>query len=103
VRFDPDQGHENSPGVAATVGALCTFAVLSGVTLAAGELLETLLVLGAYTGSFSLFIPVVTVAIAVGYEALAERARHHSTLVTRAAGLVLVVGGIGQLYFALAA
>jgi cytochrome c-type biogenesis protein len=164
-------------GVAATVGALCTFAVLSVLALAAGELLEsilplverligllliglggvvlwrgtlslhvqlperrasvigfglfgalyalaatacvlplflavsiqsfalstleTLLVLGAYAGSFALLMLAVTVAIAVGYDALADRARRHGALFTRIAGVVLVLAGIGQLYFAL--
>jgi cytochrome c-type biogenesis protein len=42
----------------------------------------------------------VTVAIAVGYDAFAERASRHGPLFTRIAGVVLVLAGIGQLYFA---
>jgi cytochrome c-type biogenesis protein len=62
----------------------------------------TALILGAYAGSVGALIIVATVATGVGHEALVGRVSEHVEILTKLAGGVLVVAGLGQLYLALA-
>lgn len=64
------------------------------------SLAGTALVFGAYTAGFAIFMLAATVAVAIGQEAFLERFRSRSQLLTRTAGVVLVVAGILQLYIA---
>lgn len=64
------------------------------------SLLGTALVFGAYMTGFSVFMLAATVAIAIGQAAFLERFRAHSGTLTKAAGLVLVLAGVVQLYIA---
>ncbi len=61
---------------------------------------ETAIVLGSYAGSFGVLMVVATVATAVGHDALTERVAAHTETLTRVAGVVLVLAGIGQIYVA---
>ncbi|MEF8778767.1 MAG: cytochrome c biogenesis protein CcdA [Natronomonas sp.] len=63
----------------------------------------TAFVLGSYAGSFGVLMVVATVATGVGHDALVGRVSEQVDTLTRVAGAVLVVAGIGQLYLALAA
>jgi cytochrome c-type biogenesis protein len=60
----------------------------------------TVLVLGAYAGSFAVLMISATVATAVGQEAFLQRFRPHANTLTRVAGGVLIVAGLIQLYIA---
>ena len=61
---------------------------------------ESAIVLGAYVGGFGILMMAITVATAVGYELGAGRVATHSQLLTRLAGLVMILAGSGQLYVA---
>lgn len=58
------------------------------------------LVLGAYAGTFGLLMLAATVATAIGHDAILSRMSTHSGLLTRAAGVVIVIAGAVQLYVA---
>lgn len=60
-----------------------------------------LAVFGAYALGFGVLLLGATVAIAVGRDALLNRLAGHSRGINRAAGVVLVLAGIGQLWVAL--
>jgi cytochrome c-type biogenesis protein len=62
----------------------------------------TALVLGSYAGSVGALMIATTVATAVGHDALARRIAGRVGTLTRLAGAVLVLAGIGQLYVVLA-
>lgn len=61
---------------------------------------ETALVLGAYAVGFAALVLSVTVATAVGYNLGAARVTGYTELFVRAAGVVLILSGFGQLYVA---
>lgn len=61
----------------------------------------SVLVLAAYAGSFAVLVLAATVAVAIGHDALAGRLAPHGATLTRVAGVVLVVAGVGQVYLAL--
>lgn len=63
----------------------------------------TAVVLGAYGGSVGVLMIGATVAVAFGHDALAGRIAARAGSLSRVAGAILVVAGVGQLYFALAA
>lgn len=86
--------------LAATACVLPLFlaVALQSVTLSPPE---TAVVFGAYAGSIGALMLATTAATAVGYDALAGRVAAHAEALTRLAGVVLVLAGIGQLYVAL--
>ena len=61
---------------------------------------ETALVLGSYVGAFAALMLSVTVAIAVGYNLGAARFAGYTEALVRAAGALLVLAGLGQVYVA---
>lgn len=61
----------------------------------------TAVVMGSFAGSFSVLMIGATVATAVGYEALVGRVSAHVDLLTRIAGVILVIAGFGQLVVAI--
>ncbi len=87
--------------LAATACVLPLFlsVALQSLTLSPGE---TAVVLGSYAGSFGVLMVAATVATAIGHDALTGRIAENVGLLTRLAGGVLVLAGIGQLYVALA-
>lgn len=60
----------------------------------------TALVLGAYASAFSLLMLAATVAVAVGRSTLVGQFAGYAPQLTRAAGVVIVLAGLGQLYIA---
>jgi cytochrome c-type biogenesis protein len=60
----------------------------------------TAIVLGSYAVSFGALMIVATVATAVGHDALVGRVSERINVITRIAGVVLIVAGLGQLYLA---
>lgn len=85
--------------LAATACVLPLFlaVALQSLTLSAAG---TAVVLGSYAGAFSVLLLGLTVATAVGYEALSGRVSRHVETLTRIAGVVLIVAGIAQIYIA---
>lgn len=61
----------------------------------------TVLVLGAYAGSVGVLMVVTTIATAVGHDALTDRIVGNIETITRLAGVVLVLAGLGQIYVVL--
>ena len=86
--------------VAATACVLPVFlsVALQALNLGAGG---AVIVLGAYAGTFGLLMLAATVATAIGHDAVVGRMTAHSGLLTRAAGVVIVIAGLIQLYVAL--
>lgn len=85
--------------LAATACVLPLFLSVSVVSVelsAAG----TLLVLGAYAGSFAALMLAATITTAVGKQALMSRFAGHAGTMTKVAGVVLVVAGVVQLALA---
>lgn len=62
----------------------------------------TVLVIGTYAATFGVLLLSLTVATAVGYDALSSRLSRHTPLLLRAAGAGLILGGLGQTYVAFA-
>ena len=60
----------------------------------------TVLVLGAYTATFGVLMLAATVATAVGHDALLGRMASRAGLLTKAAGVVIVLAGLGQIFVA---
>ncbi len=87
--------------LAATACVLPLFlaVALQSLTLSTGG---TAVVLGAYAGSFGVLMVAATVATALGHDAVVGRIADNVDTLTRLAGVVLVLAGIGQLYVALA-
>lgn len=85
--------------LAATACVLPLFlaVVLQSLTMPAGA---TAAVLGTYAGTFGILMLAVTVATAVGHDVGGEKLAKHGDTITRLAGIVLIVAGIGQLYVA---
>lgn len=79
---------------AGCVAPLFLAIVLRALTYPAGP---ALVVLGAYAAGFSVLMLAATVAIAVGRNALLERVLDHRHRLEQAAGVALVLAGIGQL------
>lgn len=79
---------------AGCVAPLFLAIVLRALTYPAGD---ALVVLGAYATGFSVLMLGATVAIAVGRNALLKRVLDRRNLLERAAGVALVLAGIGQL------
>ena len=71
--------------------------ILQSLTMSA---VATAIVFAAYVGGFGVLMLAVTVATAVGYEIGAGRVAAHSELLTKLAGVVLILAGSGQLYVA---
>jgi len=60
----------------------------------------TVLVLGAYATSFGALMLAATIATAVGHDALLGRMASRAGLLTKAAGVVIVLAGLAQIYVA---
>lgn len=86
----------------ALASAACVLPVFLGVALRATTLppTETAVVLGAYGGVVAVLMLATTVAIATGRSLDIERVVGPDRLIS-AAGVLLILGGIGQLYVAL--
>lgn len=86
----------------ALASAACVLPVFLGVALRATMLppTETTVVLGAYGGVVAALMLAATIAIATGRSLGIERVVGFDRLIS-AAGVLLVLGGIGQLYVAL--
>ena len=61
-----------------------------------------LVVFGAYAGAFAALMLAATVAVAIGQEAVLGRLAGRGHLLTYAAGVILVIAGVIQLYIAFA-
>jgi cytochrome c-type biogenesis protein len=85
--------------LAATACVLPLFlaVAIQSVALSPGA---SVLVLTAYAGSFAALVLAATVAVAIGHDALAGRLRPHGATLSRLAGVVLVLAGVGQMYLA---
>jgi cytochrome c-type biogenesis protein len=85
--------------LAATACVLPLFlaVAIQSVALSPGA---SVLVLAAYAGSFAALVLAATVAVAIGHDALAGRLRPHGATLSRLAGVVLVLAGVGQMYLA---
>ena len=90
--------------VYAVAAAGCVAPVFLAIVVRAVSLptVEALAVLGAYAAGFGVLFLAATVAIGVGRDALLQRLAGHTETMFRAAGVVLVLAGLGQLYVALA-
>jgi cytochrome c-type biogenesis protein len=85
----------------ASAAAGCTapfFVAVASLGLAAGPT-GAVAVLGAYALGMSVLMVGVTVAIALGRDALLGRIRANAGQLSRVAGVVLVVAGLVQLYY----
>jgi len=85
----------------AAAAAGCTAPIFVGIgvqAVAAGPT-NALAVFGAYAAGTSLPMVAVTVAAALGRDALLDRLRAHTALVERAMGVLLALAGVVQLYF----
>lgn len=89
-------------GVYAIAATACVLPLFLSVAVTSVGLSPagTLLVLGAYTTGFALLMLSVTVATAVGHDAIVGRMRSHTGPLMRVAAIVIVLAGIGQLYVA---
>lgn len=87
-------------GLYAVAAAGCVAPVFFGVVVQSLSLptAGTLAVFLAYAGSLGLLLTAATVAIAVGSDLGLERLGDRPDLLQRAAGVVLVIAGVGQLY-----
>ncbi|MFA9518281.1 cytochrome c biogenesis CcdA family protein [Halopenitus sp. H-Gu1] len=86
--------------LAATACVLPLFLAVAVRSLTFGPA-GTVVVLGAYGGSFGMLVLVVTVATGVGYDLFAERVAAHAETVRRVAGIVLMLAGLAQAAIAL--
>lgn len=86
----------------AVAAAACVLPLFLAVALQSLTLSPagTALVLGSYAGSVGVLMVVMTVATAVGHDVLTDRLAGHFGLMTRIAGAVLILAGIGQVYVA---
>ena len=86
----------------AMAATACVLPLFLSVAVASIDLsvAGTTLVLGAYAGGFAVLMLSATVAVAIGQEALFSRMAGHAPLLTRVAGVVLVLAGLLQLYIA---
>lgn len=85
----------------AAAAAGCTAPIFVAVALralSAGPA-ASLLTFGAYAGGMSVLMVAVTVAAALGRETLLRRLTANVQRVNRAAGVLLVVAGLVQIYF----
>lgn len=85
--------------LAATACVLPFFLAVAIQSLALSPV-GTALVLGTYAGAFATLLLALTVLTALGYDALAGRVTGHVDTLTRAAGVVLILAGLAQLYLA---
>lgn len=85
----------------AAAAAGCTAPVFVGIGLQAVASGPTtaVTVFAAYAGGMSLLMVAVTVATALGRDALIGRMRGHTALVERGMGVLLAAAGVVQLYF----
>jgi len=85
----------------AAAAAGCTAPVFVGISLQAVATgpVSALATFGAYAAGMSLLMITVTVAAALGRDALLGRLRAHTALVERAMGVLLALAGLVQLYF----
>lgn len=88
--------------VYALAAAGCVVPIVLGVFLRAiaAPPLETALVMGAYAGGVSLLMVATTVATGVGVSLGTARFVGYGARLTRLAGAVMVLAGLGQLYLA---
>jgi cytochrome c-type biogenesis protein len=88
--------------VYAMAATACVLPVFLSVALQAVNLTVggTLVVLGAYAGTFGALMLAATVATAIGHDAVVSRMTAHTGLLTKAAGVVIVIAGLIQLYVA---
>lgn len=88
--------------VYALAAAGCVVPIVLGVFLRAiaAPPLETALVMGAYAGGVSLLMVATTVVTDVGVALGTARFVGYGTRLTRLAGAVMVLAGLGQLYLA---
>ncbi|ERH11676.1 MAG: cytochrome c biogenesis protein [halophilic archaeon J07HB67] len=84
---------------AAAAGCTAPIFVAVGVRGVAAGPVNALAVFGAYAAGTSLLMITVTVAVALGRDALLGRLRAHTALVERGMGVLLAVAGVVQLYF----
>ena len=85
----------------AAAAAGCTaplFVAVVSLALSSGPA-ATALTLGAYAAGMSVLMIVVTVLSAVGRDTLIRRLSARTGLITRVAGVVLIVAGLVQLYY----
>lgn len=85
----------------AAAAAGCTAPIFVGISLQAVATgpASALATFGAYAAGMSLLMVAVTVAAALGRDALLGRLRAHTALVERAMGVLLALAGLVQLYF----
>ena len=85
----------------AAAAAGCTAPIFVGISLQAVAVgpVSALATFGAYAAGMSLLMIAVTVAAALGRDALLGRLRAHTALVERAMGVLLALAGVVQLYF----
>jgi cytochrome c-type biogenesis protein len=88
--------------VYAFAATACVLPLFLSVTVASVGLsvTQTMFVLGAYASAFAVLMVAATVAIAVGRDAALGLVAGRATLLSRAAGLVLILAGFLQLYLA---
>lgn len=87
--------------LAATACVLPLFlaVAVNSIELSAGG---ALVVFGAYAGAFAMLMLAATIAVAIGQEAVLGKLAGRGHLLTYAAGVVLVIAGVIQLYIAFA-
>lgn len=93
-------GYFSFGAVYAAAAAGCTGPLFLGVvSFALANPVDAIPLLGAYAAGMVSLLVAVTLATALGKDALVRRVTTRSQTVTRVAGGVLVVAGIVQLYF----
>ncbi len=87
--------------LAATACVLPLFlaVAVNSIELSAGG---ALVVFGAYAGAFAMLMLAATIAVAIGQEAVLGKLAGRGQLLTYAAGVILVIAGVIQLYIAFA-
>lgn len=86
--------------VYAVAAAGCTapiFVAIAGVALSGGAV-GAVLVFGAYASGMALLMILVTVLVATGRDRVISRLSGNSERIARAAGVLLVVAGVAQIY-----
>lgn len=87
--------------VYAVAAAGCTaplFVAVASIGLSSGPV-AAVAVFAAYAGGMSTLMVAVTVAVALGRDALVRRVSANTGTITRVAGAVLVLAGVVQVYF----
>lgn len=86
--------------VYAVAAAGCTapiFVAIAGLALSGGPV-GAVLVFGAYAGGMALLMVLVTVLVATGRDRIISRFSGNSERIARAAGVLLVIAGVAQVY-----